>query len=138
MAADINSNVNKINFNADLPSRVDPLRKTVVPDANILKVQSEIATPVPEVGRTEESTVQNNMENLQEAIRKVSEYTQNLQRKLQVRVDGVTGKQGVTVIDSESEEVIRQIPSQEMLVLAQKLEQLQVNNDTNLFLKTEV
>ena len=135
---DINTSVNKINFNTDLPSRVDPLKQTDVPNfAATTEVQSEIEFPVPEVGQPEKSAVQNNAENLQEAINRVSRFTQNLQRDLQFRVDELTGKQVVTVIDSETQEVIRQIPSEEMLELSHNLEQLRANGATNLFLKTE-
>ncbi|MFW5426291.1 MAG: flagellar protein FlaG [Methylophagaceae bacterium] len=59
--------------------------------------------------------------NLQEAVSQINDYVQNLQRDLQFTVDEATGKDVVTVIDSESKEVIRQLPSEEALALARRL-----------------
>jgi flagellar protein FlaG len=59
--------------------------------------------------------------NLQVAVSQINDYVQNLQRHLQFTVDEATGKDVVTIIDSESKEVIRQLPSEEALVLARRL-----------------
>ncbi len=59
--------------------------------------------------------------NLQVAVSQINDYVQNLQRNLQFTVDEESGKDVVTVIDSESKEVIRQLPSEEALVLARRL-----------------
>jgi len=61
--------------------------------------------------------------NVQEAVSQINDYVQNLQRNLQFTVDDVTGKDVVTVIDSESKEVIRQLPSEEALELARRLQE---------------
>ena len=60
-------------------------------------------------------------EKLQEAVSQINDYVQNLQRNLQFTVDEATGKDVVTIIDSESKEVIRQLPTEEALALAQRL-----------------
>ncbi len=59
--------------------------------------------------------------NLQVAVSQINDYVQNLQRNLQFTVDEESGKDVVTVIDSESKEVIRQLPSEEALALARRL-----------------
>lgn len=59
--------------------------------------------------------------NLQVAVSQINDYVQSLQRDLQFTVDEVTGKDVVTVIDSESKEIIRQLPSEEALALARRL-----------------
>ena len=59
--------------------------------------------------------------NLQVAVSQINDYVQNLQRDLQFTVDEATGKDVVTVIDSESKEVIRQLPSEEALALARQI-----------------
>lgn len=69
----------------------------------------------------EEQQNEKQAENLQGAVSQINDYVQNLQRNLQFTVDEVTGKDVVTVIDSESKEVIRQIPSEEALELARRL-----------------
>jgi len=57
---------------------------------------------------------------LQSAVTKMNEHVQSLQRNLQFSVDDESGLSVVTVMDRETEEVIRQIPSEEMLALARR------------------
>ena len=52
------------------------------------------------------------------AVIKISEYVQNLQRDLQFNIDKESGRVVVRVIDSKTDELIRQIPSEEVLALA--------------------
>ena len=59
---------------------------------------------------------------LQDAITRVQEVSLPLQRDLQFRVDEDSGRTIVTVIDSETEEVIRQVPSEELLRLAEHMD----------------
>ncbi|MEE9494457.1 MAG: flagellar protein FlaG [Gammaproteobacteria bacterium] len=54
------------------------------------------------------------------AVIKISEYVQNLQRDLQFNIDKESGRVVVRVIDSETDELIRQIPSEEVLALAKR------------------
>jgi len=59
---------------------------------------------------------------LERAVRSIERHVQNLQRRLQFSVDEASGRTVVTVIDRETDEVIRRIPSQEMLALAGRLD----------------
>ncbi len=56
-----------------------------------------------------------------QAVSELREFVQNVRRNLDFQVDDVTGRVIVKVIDANSNEVIRQIPSEEMLALAQRL-----------------
>ena len=60
---------------------------------------------------------------VKEAVSRLNNYVQNLRRDLQFRVDENSDRVIVTVVDSESGEVIRQIPSEEVLAVAQNLQQ---------------
>ena len=60
-------------------------------------------------------------EALTEAVSHINDYVQSVQRNLQFTVDEASGKDVVTVIDSQSQEVIRQLPSEEALELARRL-----------------
>ena len=60
---------------------------------------------------------------LQTAVSKINDYVQNIQRSLQFTVDEESGRDVVTVIDKETEEVIRQYPSEEVLAFARQLTQ---------------
>jgi len=61
-------------------------------------------------------------ENLGEAIAKINNYVQQLQRDLQFSVDDDSGRTVIKVIDSNSKEVIRQIPEEVILQVAQSIE----------------
>ena len=49
-------------------------------------------------------------EALEHVVSQLKEYVQNLQRDMDFQVDDVTGRVVITVIDSNSKDVIRQIP----------------------------
>lgn len=64
-------------------------------------------------------------EQLEAVVAKLSDFTQSLQRDLAFSVDDNTGKTVITVTDRETEEIVRQIPSEELIQLAQNLRDLQ-------------
>lgn len=71
-------------------------------------------------------------ENLQVAVSEINDYVQNIQRNLQFTVDEKSGKDVVTVLDTKTEEIIRQYPSEEVLAFARQLAQ-QKEEEINLF-----
>ncbi len=62
-------------------------------------------------------------ERLEKAVSDINAYVQNLQRDLEFRVDRDLGRTIITVLDSETREVIRQIPSEEVLKGARLLKE---------------
>ena len=60
-------------------------------------------------------------EALEEAVSQMKDYVQSLQRDMDFSVDDKTGRFVVKVIDSETKELIRQIPSEEMLAISRHL-----------------
>jgi len=62
-------------------------------------------------------------EDLQKAVSKINDYVQNIQRSLQFTVDEESGRDVVTVLDTKTEEIIRQYPSEEVLAFARQLAQ---------------
>lgn len=58
---------------------------------------------------------------IEQAVRQMNVYTQNLQRALQFRVDKDSGQTVVRVLDAKTDEVIRQIPTEEVLVIASRM-----------------
>jgi flagellar protein FlaG len=62
-----------------------------------------------------------NRDNVSRAIENLNDYTQNLRRQLNFSVDEVTGRTVIRVIDAETQETIRQIPAEEVLVLAREM-----------------
>lgn len=62
-------------------------------------------------------------EKLDAAVTKLNDYIQNVQRDLEFKTDDASGKTVVTVIDRQTEEVVRQIPDDVALTMAQNLQQ---------------
>lgn len=62
------------------------------------------------------------MEKLQDAVEKMNELMQNGKRSLNFSVDDSTEKVVIKVMDLDTEEVVRQIPSEETLKFAEYLE----------------
>jgi len=60
---------------------------------------------------------------LDKAISRINEFVQKIQRDLQFSVDDESGKTVIKVIDSESKEVIRQIPEEVLLQVARSIEE---------------
>jgi flagellar protein FlaG len=95
----------------------------VVPNTNPEPVQAEPSKDVSQ---------DNSAQNLQGAVSQINDYVQNLQRSLLFTVDEASGKDVVTVLDSETDEVIRQYPSEEILAIARRLAE-QKDEALNLF-----
>ena len=62
---------------------------------------------------------------VQEAVEKLSSFVKNIRSEISFTVDESSGTQVVQVLDSQSKEVIRQIPSEEAIQLAQALNKFQ-------------
>jgi len=78
------------------------------------------AVEVAEV-EAQKSEVELSQEALEKVVSQLNAYVQNTQRDMDFSVDDATGRVVVRVIDSTSEEVIRQIPSEEMLAISRHL-----------------
>lgn len=62
-------------------------------------------------------------EQLNQAVSQLNDYVQNVQRDLQFEVDNERGQTIVKVVDQQTQEVIRQIPDEVALRLADNLQQ---------------
>jgi flagellar protein FlaG len=60
---------------------------------------------------------------LDEAVTKLNDYIQSVQRNLQFNVDEESGRMVVRVVDRNTNEVVRQIPDDVALKMAQNLQQ---------------
>lgn len=60
---------------------------------------------------------------IQDRVVELNSYMQNMNRSLQFSVDDQSGDTVIKVIDSETDEVIRQIPAEELLVVRSSLEE---------------
>ncbi|VAW89295.1 Flagellin protein FlaG [hydrothermal vent metagenome] len=71
----------------------------------------------------EEATAVSETSQLQAAVSRMSDHVQSIRRGLEFSVDEGTGRTVITVYDAESEEVIRQIPSEEFLNLVRRMDE---------------
>ena len=60
---------------------------------------------------------------IKDRVVELNSYMQNMNRSLQFSVDDQSGDTVIKVIDSETDELIRQIPAEELLVLRSSLEE---------------
>jgi len=61
---------------------------------------------------------------ISEAVNQINDYIQTVQRNLSFSMDDESGKTVIKVIDSDSGQLIRQIPGDEVLALASHLQDL--------------
>lgn len=62
---------------------------------------------------------------LEAAVKAVQEFTRPMSGNLEFSMDDQTGKTIIKVVDTATNELIRQIPSEEMLEIARALDRLQ-------------
>ena len=80
------------------------------------------------VDKTAEKEVAKNADSARQqevhkAVDRLKEHVQNLDREFQFNVDKETGDIVVKVVNPENNQVVRQIPSEELLKLVQRLEE---------------
>lgn len=75
-------------------------------------------------GKSGTSPVQANEDTTKRVAEAMDQYVRSVQSDLQISIHDETGKIVVRVISQETGEVIREIPSEEMLKLAQKMEEM--------------
>lgn len=75
------------------------------------------------VGLLEAGKPEAEVADLDEAIARIQDYFQDTRRSLEFRLDETTGITVVSVFDTATQELIRQIPSEEAVNLARKLNQ---------------
>lgn len=79
--------------------------------------QEVSATPASGAERTSQQ-VEDDAQALRAKVEELNQTAQSIKRSLRFDIDDGTGITVITVRDRETEEVIRQIPSEEMLALA--------------------
>jgi flagellar protein FlaG len=96
---------------AGIPSRLVEVPLQPVRVTAIGKMQGNAT---PETGADAGEKLQ---QRLAEVAARMNEHMQQMQRRLRFNVDEASGHIVVKVIDTETNEVIRQIPSEEMLAM---------------------
>ncbi len=69
-----------------------------------------------------------------QAVSDINDYLQSVNRELRFRVDEALplGRAVISIIDSDTQETIREIPSREALALAQRLQEERLSETANV------
>lgn len=84
---------------------------------------SNVGTDVAKLSLVDTSlpSTQSLDQQLENAVSRINDYVQNVQRTIKFSVDETSGKDVVKILDKQTEEVIRQIPSEEVLAIARNI-----------------
>ncbi len=75
-----------------------------------------------------EADSENLAQQLDGAVSRINEYVQNIQRTLEFTVDAESGRDVVKILDKQTEEVIRQVPTEEVLAIARNIAEFTEDN----------
>ena len=98
-------------------------KEPVTPTAEPKKVSADqLVSGIAEDGQAlnEQAPIQNRDE-LESTVQDLNNLAQELHRELRFAVDGDSGEMVVQVVDQETDKVVRQIPSEEIVQLRQRL-----------------
>lgn len=106
---------------------------------NEVTVSSEVEKELSQASSLQADKKENEKQ-LDDAISKVESFLKVQNRDLAFSIDEETNRSIVTVKDSQSGDVIRQIPSEEVLKLAERIQELQqdVGNSVGVFINNQV
>lgn len=80
--------------------------------------------PAPEKPTNAKKVNENTREKIEQIARFMDDYVRSSQRSLSIRVDGSTGRTIVRVISEEDGRIIREIPPEEVLNLAFRMDEM--------------
>lgn len=103
--------------------------RTAVSSNTVMKPEGQtIAAAQVHAEKTEVS-----LDEMESIVSQLKDYVQSMQRDMDFHVDDQTGRVVVQVIDSSTNEVIRQIPAEEILAIARHLADALENNEPKGF-----
>ena len=76
-------------------------------------------------------------EEVAEAVSNVTNFIQSVSRELQFQVDDTTGGTIVTVMDSETDEIVRQIPTEEIVAISRYIAEFAPDPVKGLLMNSE-
>lgn len=132
----MNNDINDISKIVPLPSlRASPKQQNVqAKELTRLQQTQKTQQSEPEVEKNQQgqTTAQDNLlpvdfGQLKQVVKEANSTFQQAQRNLQFKVDEDTNEMVVKIVDKESGEVIRQIPSEEMLALIKRMQDLETD-----------
>ena len=90
-----------------------------------------------ELPPAEAQTEQLSPEQLRERVAELNDYIQTIQRSVQFMIDNDSGRTVVKVVDTNTDELIRQIPSEELLNISRTLRE-HAESYKGIFVKSSI
>ena len=93
---------------------------------SVVKEEANVGRNVGELEKADTTVAKealDNRKNVEEAVAKLKDYVQSIERNLNFELDDASGLTIIKVYDADSAKLIRQIPSEDIVNLAQKLNQ---------------
>jgi len=114
-----------------MPEQLKPALKAADHPSNDIKdeqnnVHSIESAKINQAEKTEEK--ETSEQTLDDAVKQLNSYVQSINRNLEFNIDNDSGQTVVKVIDSETDELIRQIPNEEALSIAKQLDGVSDDN----------
>ncbi|MCC5796394.1 MAG: flagellar protein FlaG [Methylophaga sp.] len=118
----------------NINSNLSPPAKTAAGDFVLKTPATQVIQSANKSVSTQESKPEAavSQEELTAAVASINDFAQNLQRSLQFSIDEGSGRNVVTVLDKQTEEIIRQFPAEEVLAFARRIVEQQ-EDTINLF-----
>ena len=113
-------NIPPVSTTMSMPSAPSPVANDA---ASVRQEARPVMTPQSPV-QERPATSASGEKPLKEAVEKVQEYIQPFNNNLEFSINKDTERLVVKVVDQSTKEVIRQIPSEEMLAIAKALDSL--------------
>lgn len=92
--------------------------------AQLKKSESQKSEKSSLTDELEQDTSQSAL-SVEDAVKRIADFVVPSQSALSFSVDDVSGTQVVTIVDTQSNEVVRQFPSKEAIAIARALDKLQ-------------
>ncbi|MCU7837413.1 MAG: flagellar protein FlaG [gamma proteobacterium symbiont of Taylorina sp.] len=129
--------MNDFNMNAKLPDSA--VMNSFVRENSVHPLQSKKNTQTTEVKESTETEKRQEVasqkspldfvkdaskEKLDQTVTQLNDSLQNIQRNLEFSIDKEAGRIVINVVDKETDKIVRQIPSEEVLELAKNLHKI--------------
>lgn len=130
MSTDINTN--QISKDIPMSPAATETVKVAGGDAARQSLAAEVGKSLPPEAPPEAPPTN---EKLQEAVQQLNQHLQQVNRDLLFSVDDSSGQTVIQVINSETEEIVRQIPSEDVLRIMRNLQE-QIHDSAGLIFET--
>ena len=119
-------------MNIDSIQSANPPQRTATPDAaQQASRQARASTALPEQQRNIQTDTKQNRDtdqnqlSVQDAVKRLEDFVSIARADISFSIDGASGVHVVKIVDKQSQQVIRQFPSEEAIRIAQALDKLQ-------------